>query len=90
MTERENTRRGRRTRGFSLAKEWACYQAHLSDWLSDHEDEFVLIQGDEVYGFFETRDDALSAGYARFGVVPLFVKQVRPDEPTHNIPNIIL
>ena len=34
--------------------------------------------------------EALAAGYARFGVVPLFVQEVVPVEPVHNIPNILL
>jgi hypothetical protein len=49
-----------------------------------------LIKGDEVAGFFESRDDALAAGYARFGVVPLFVTEVSPFEPIYNIPGALI
>ena len=42
------------------------------------------------WGFFPTRDAALAAGYARFGVVPLFVKHVATSEPIHHIPNVLL
>jgi hypothetical protein len=58
--------------------------------LQEHECKYVLIIGDEVVGFFATRGEALDAGYARFGVVPLFVKQLLPTEPVHHIPNVLL
>ncbi len=45
--------------------------------------EYVLIKGDKVDGFYESRDEALTAGYSRFGIGPLFVKQVLPSEPVH-------
>jgi hypothetical protein len=70
-----------------LRREQAVYEAHLPGWLRDHEAEHVLIKGDEVVGFFAARDEALAAGYARFGVVPLFVKQVAALEPVYHIPN---
>jgi hypothetical protein len=66
------------------------YEANLPRWVPDHEGEHVLIKGDEVVGFYESRADALAVGYARFGVVPLFVKQVAPSEPVHHIPNALL
>jgi hypothetical protein len=72
-----------------LSQEQAVYDANLPRWISDHEAKHVLIKGDEVVGFFESRDDALAAGYARFGVVPLFFKQVSPSEPVYNIPGAL-
>ena len=73
-----------------MNREQAVYEANLSRWLSDHEGEYVLIKGDQVDGFYESRDEALSAGYARFGIGSLFVKQVSPSEPVHHIPNAII
>jgi hypothetical protein len=90
MSEKGEARAIRRPRTASLRREQAVYQAHLRRWLRGHEGEHVLVKGDEVVGFFATRDEALAAGYARFGVVPLFVKQVAAAEPIHHIPNVIL
>jgi hypothetical protein len=80
----------RRPRAASLRREQAVYEARLPRWLREHEGEHVLVKDDEVIGFFATRDEALAAGYSRFGVVPLFVKQVAASEPIHHIPNVIL
>jgi hypothetical protein len=66
------------------------YEANLPRWLQEHGAAHVLIKGDEVVGFYETRDEALAAGYARFGVVPLFVKQIAASELIHHIPNVLL
>jgi hypothetical protein len=49
-----------------------------------------LIKEDVVVGFYETRDQARAAGYDRFDVVPLFVKQVEAAEAVYHIPNIVL
>ena len=73
----------------SLDQEQAVYDANLSRWLPEHEGEFVLIKGDTVDGFYESRDEALTAGYARFGIGPLLVKRVSPFEPIANIPNAL-
>ena len=90
MAEKAEARTIRRPRTTSLRDEQAVYEAHLPRWISEHEGEHVLVKGDEAIGFFATRDDALAAGYARFGVVPLFVKQVAASEPIHHIPNVVL
>ena len=70
-----------------LAEELAVYEANKLDWLKEHEGEFVLIKGKEVVGFFEDRDEALTAGYARFGLVNLMVKMVEETERIYNLPN---
>jgi hypothetical protein len=90
MAKKAKTRSDRRSRTASLNREQAVYEADLPRWVQEHEGAHVLIKGDEVVGFYETRDEALATGYARFGVVPLFVKQVAPSEPVHHIPNVLL
>jgi hypothetical protein len=90
MAEKVETRPVRPLRMSSLRHEQAVYEAHLPQWLQEHEGEHVVVKGDETLGFFATRDEALAAGYARFGVVPLFVKEVAASEPIHHIPNVLL
>jgi len=90
MPEKVRLRQGQRSRSTSLSREQAVYEANLSGWLTDHEGEYVLIKGDEVDGFHESRDKALTAGYLRFGIGPLFVKQVSPSEPVHHIPGALI
>jgi hypothetical protein len=41
----------------------------------------VVIVGDEVVGPLDSHVDAERAGYARFGLGPLYVKQVVAEEP---------
>jgi len=73
-----------------LEREQAVYDANLPQWVQEHDGAHVLIKGDEVVGFYPTREAALDAGYARFGVVPLFVKKIAATEPVYNIPNALL
>jgi hypothetical protein len=90
MVEKVKLRPDQGSRATSLNREQAVYEANLSRWLSDHEGEYVLIKGDKVDGFYESRDEALTAGYSRFGIGPLFVKQVSPSEPVDHIPNALI
>src|SRR5438128_2656081 len=90
MAEKAKLRPNQRLQAASLSREQAVYEANLLRWISDHEGKHVLIKGDVVVGFFESRDDALAAGYTRFGVGPLFVKQVSPSEPVYHIPNALI
>jgi hypothetical protein len=90
MGESSKLRRKRASRSISLDREQTVFAAKLGGWLSDHEGEYVLIKGDEVGGFYETREKALAAGYAQFGVGPLLVKQILRSEPVYHIPNAII
>lgn len=87
MAEKTRTPRVDRGQRSPLLREQAVYEANRASWLSDHEGEHVLIKGEDVCGFFASRDDALTAGYARFGVVPLLVKQVLAVERVFHVPN---
>ena len=90
MAEKAKVRSARRAGASPLAREQAVYDANLPRWLPEHEGRHVVIRGDEVAGFYDTRDEALAAGYERFGVVPLLVKPVSPSEPVYHLPNAAL
>jgi hypothetical protein len=90
MVEKARRRPAKGSRIASLNREHAVYEANLSEWLSDHEGQYVLIKSDIVDGFYESRDEALTAGYSRFGIGPLFVKRVSPSETVHQIPNALI
>lgn len=90
MVEKTRLRPDQGSRPASLKREQAVYEANLSRWLPEQEGKYVLIKGHEVDGFYESRDEALTAGYSRFGIGPLFVKQVFPSEPVHHIPSALI
>jgi hypothetical protein len=90
MVENVKPRPSRGSRAVALHREQAVYEANLPRWLADHEGQHVLIKGDTVGGFFESRDEALAAGYSRFGIGPLFVKQLAPSEPVYHIPSALI
>jgi hypothetical protein len=59
-----------------LEQEWETYQKHRAELLRQGRGQFVLIKGDEIAGIYANEDDALEAGYERFGVGPLLVQQI--------------
>src|SRR5262245_25110559 len=64
----------------TLEMETATYRKHRRELVANHAGEFVLIRGREIIGTYRTRRAALEAGYARFGYVDLFTKQVARHE----------
>lgn len=70
-----------------LEEERRLYQSHKVEWLSTHRNQFVLIRGTEVAGFFADAESAYASGLERFGPTsPFLVKQVTEQEPVAYVP----
>lgn len=67
-----------------LATELKVFRSHRDEWLREHADAFVAIQGKEVGGFFESYAEAFRAGLVWFGGQQSFlIRQVRQTEPVY-------
>jgi hypothetical protein len=73
----------------ALEKEMQTYSEKLPELKSEHEGKFVLIHGDEVVDTFSSYDDAIKAGYAKFGLSPFLVKQIRTVEKVQFISRFV-
>jgi len=73
-----------------LDQERKLYMAHLEEWAGSHAGKFVVIKGDAVVGFFDTLDEALAAGAARFGLTSFLARRVGDREETVSIPALTL
>lgn len=73
----------------ALTDEYAVYESRVAEWVEGHLNDFVLIKGTEVVGFYTTYEEALSSGYERFGVAPFLVKQVGPQPEAHYISRLV-
>ncbi len=63
--------------GSQIETEWNFFRREWPRLLAEgHEGRWVLIKGEEIIGFFDTSDEAITAGYERFGVVPLLAQQI--------------
>ena len=62
-----------------LEHELKTYEQRLPD-LRAHEGKFVLIHDDEVVGIFVAYEDAIRAGYEKYGLSPFLVKQIHAVE----------
>ena len=80
MAEKIEARRSQRPGKTSLDREQAVYEANRTRWVLEHKGKHVLIRGDEVVGFYESRDEALTVGYSQFGVGRLFLVQNEADD----------
>ncbi len=57
----------------ALEKELKTYEANAEKW-TENNGKFVLIHGDDVVDFFAAYEDAIKAGYQKFGLDPFLVK----------------
>lgn len=62
----------------SFKLELDTYKDNLTNLLITNEGRFVVIKDDWILGVYDTYDDALDAGYFRFGVGPFLVKKIAP------------
>lgn len=73
----------------ALDRELETYRAHLIELLAD-EGKYVVIRGDQILGAFNSYEEALRAGYERYGATSFLVRPIQRDEPVlyfaHDIP----
>ncbi|MHC5540918.1 hypothetical protein ACYOEI_22065 [Singulisphaera rosea] len=48
------------------------------------EGRFVVIKGDEILGMWDSYQDALEAGYHKYGLEPFLVKKIQQSEPVNH------
>jgi hypothetical protein len=59
------------------AREWETYRREVGRLLAEgHAGQYVLIHGDEIVGFWATRNDALLEGFHRFHEGLFTIEQV--------------
>lgn len=65
-----------------LGIETDLYEANKAEWLKEHHDEFVVVKGGGLLGFFTNFHEAYSAGVEKYGIdADFLVKRVVPQEP---------
>ena len=64
----------------ALETELETFRSKLQELKTEHEGKFVLIHGDEVVEVFTSYEDAIKAGYSKFGLSPFLVKQIHAME----------
>jgi len=81
MPSRSDSRTQPRRPFAGFDRERATYERHKTELLGTAAGKFVVIVGDELIGPLETDEEAERAGYARFGLGPLYIKQILAEEP---------
>lgn len=73
-----------------LEQELKAYDAHRDELLGAALGKYVLVHGGQLSGIFESRQDAIEAGYKQFGNVPFLVKQVLEVEAPLNFTSTLI
>ena len=66
----------------TLEKELATYRRERQSLL-EQAGKYVLISEDHVDGVWDTYQDAIKAGYAKFGLQPFLVKRIEAIDQVH-------
>ena len=68
----------------ALEQEYKFFISRLEEFSKAHLNEFVLIKGEQLIGFFGSYEKALREGLARFGTrTPFFIEEVKKEEAIH-------
>ena len=74
----------------ALAEELRFFHEEKAQWLPHYEGKFALIKGRAMINTFTTFDEAYTEGVRLFGTQPFLVKQILKDEPTQELPALML
>ena len=67
-----------------LDRELAFFEQHKSEWLTNYENQFAVVAGDKVAGFYADYESAWDAGTKEFGLQANFlIKQICQHEPVY-------
>jgi len=69
-----------------LETERQFFEENRAKWAEAHPDKFVVVNGREALGFFDTREDALVAGVRQVGLQSFLVRSVSEPEAEVRIP----
>jgi len=69
----------------ALEKEIERFDQKQAELSGEHAGQFVLIHGTDDFEFFTSYDDAIKAGYQKYGLAPFLVKQIQAVEQVHFI-----
>jgi hypothetical protein len=67
----------------ALEVELETYRKRLPEFKTEHKDQWVLIHGEDVVGFFESYEEALGLGYEKFGLDDFLLREVQEVEPVY-------
>jgi len=73
-----------------LEAELDTFQRNRERLLAMGEGKYVLIHGGEIVGVYESKMDAISQGYQKFGNIPFLVKQILKVEMPQNFVSSLL
>jgi hypothetical protein len=73
----------------ALEQERVFFKNRQADWEKLYPGKFVLVQGQELIGVFDTAENAVSEGIRRFGLNPFLVRNVLEKEEELRIPALM-
>lgn len=69
-----------------LREELRLFEERKQEWLRTNPDEFVVVKGSTVVGFFQDYESGFKAGLCAAGFGnPFLLRQVCPEEPVYLI-----
>jgi len=73
-----------------LEQERQFFSDQAGEWEKTHPGKFVVVKDRALVGFFDSLDEALSAGAARFGLKSFLVRRIGARAEAVQIPALTL
>lgn len=74
----------------ALQQELVYYNEHQQEFLAKAEGKFILIKGQESFGFFDNETAAYNKGADLFGNTPFLIQQVTAEDEVQQLPAYVL
>lgn len=72
--------------GYPLQEELRFFEHHKPEWLRSNPDQFVVIVGSRVVGFYQDYESGFKSGLAAAGLGnPFLLRQICAEEPVYLI-----
>lgn len=73
-----------------LEVETDTFERNREKLVAAGEGKFALVHGDTIIGIYESKSDAISQGYQKFGNKPFLVRQIlKVDLPQNFVTNLL-
>ncbi|MCI0462493.1 MAG: hypothetical protein L0Z62_36545 [Gemmataceae bacterium] len=70
-----------------IYREWLTFRRELPRLLAEgHEGKWTLVKGEALAGLYPTRDEAVLAGYEKFGLEQFMIQQILTEAPLLLLP----
>lgn len=68
-----------------INSDFEFFESKLPELLKDHRGQFALVKNKEIHGFYNSTEEALKAGYEKFGDTEFLIQEITDEKRVNYI-----